>query len=300
MRVRRLGPLEVSVVGLGCIRFGRGVDEAETKAVVDAALDVGVTFFDTADRYGGPGESERLLGNVLCGRRDQVVLATKFGMTMGDGVERRGTRDYLRDSIEGSLRRLQTDYVDLYQHHEEDTGTPLEETFAALDELVDEGKILAYGTSNYRPETLERARSIAGPAYVSEQSEYSWLDRRAEADLLPACERLGLSFIPHSPIGSGLLTGQIRHDRPPTEGSRLHGHDIPEHAFEVVEKLTAWAEAHGVSLLEVAIGGLAAVSPVATVIPGATKPEQVRANAAAGEWVPTEDEFDELRAVQVA
>jgi aryl-alcohol dehydrogenase-like predicted oxidoreductase len=292
----------VSVVGLGCIRFGRGVDEAETKAVVDAALDVGVTFFDTADRYGGPGESERLLGNALRGRRDRVVLATKFGMTMGDGVERRGTREYMRRSIEGSLRRLQTDHVDLYQHHEEDTGTPLEETFAALDELVAEGKILAYGTSNYRTETLERARSIAGPAYVSEQSEYSWLDRRAEADLLPACERLGLCFIPHSPIGSGLLTGKVRRDRPPAEGARLHGHDIPEHEFEVVEGLTAWAEAeaHGVSLLEVAIGGLAAVSPVASVIPGATKPEQVRANAAAGEWVPTEDELDELRAVQVA
>ena len=185
MRVRKLGPLEVSVVGLGCISFGRRLDEAGTKAVVDAALDVGVTFFDTADRYGGPGGSESLVGNVLRGRRDRVVLATKFGMTMGDGVERRGTREYMRRSIEGSLGRLQTDHVDLYQHHEEYPGTPLEETFAALDELVADGKILAYGTSNYRPETLERARSIAGTAYVSEQSEYSWLDRRAEADLLP-------------------------------------------------------------------------------------------------------------------
>ena len=137
-------------------------------------------------------------------------------------------------------------------------------------------------------------------AYVSEQGEYSWLDRRAEADLLPTCERLGLSFIPHSPIGSGLLTGKIRRDRPPTEGTRLDGHDISEHEFEVVERLSAWAEAHGVSLLEVGIGGLAAVSPVATVIPGATMPEQVRANAAAGEWVPTEEELDELRTVQVA
>jgi aryl-alcohol dehydrogenase-like predicted oxidoreductase len=297
VRVRKLGPLEVSVVGLGCISFGRRLDEAATKAVVDAALDVGVTFFDTADRYGGPGESERLLGNVLRGRRDQVVLATKFGMTMGDGVERRGTRDYMRHSIEGSLRRLQTDHLDLYQHHEEDTGTPLEETFAALDELVAEGKTLAYGTSNYRPETLERARSIAGPAYISEQSEYSWLDRRAEADLLPACEHLGLCFIPHSPIGSGLLTGTVRRDRPPAEGTRLRGHHISEHDLERVERLVAWAEAHGVSLLEVAIGGLAAVSPVATVIPGATKPDQVRANAAAGEWVPTEEELNELRAV---
>ena len=287
----------MSVVGLGCNNFGRRVDEAGTRAVVDAALDVGVTFFDTADRYGGPGESERLLGNVLRGRRDRVVLATKFGMTMGDGVERRGTRDYVRHSVEGSLRRLQTDHVDLYQHHEEDPGTPLGETFAALDELVDEGKILAYGTSNYRPETLERATSIAGPAYVAEQSEYSWLDRRAEADLLPTCERLGLGFIPHSPIGSGLLTGAIRRDRPPAAGTRLHGQHIPEQELERVETLTAWAEVHGVSLLEVAIGGLAAVSPVATVIPGATKPEQVRANAAAGGWVPTEEEVNELLAL---
>jgi aryl-alcohol dehydrogenase-like predicted oxidoreductase len=297
VRVRKLGLLEVSVVGLGCNNLGRRVDEAGTKAVVDAALDVGVTFFDTADRYGGPGESERLLGKVLRSRRDLVVLATKFGMTMGDGVERRGTREYMRHSIEGSLRRLQTDHVDLYQHHEEDPGTPLEETFAGLDELVDEGKILAYGTSNYRPETLERAGSIAGPAYVSEQSEYSWLDRRAEAELLPTCERLGLGFIPHSPIGSGLLTGTIRRDRPPAEGTRLYGHDISEKDLEVAESLADWAEAHGVSLLEVAIGGLAAVSPVATVIPGATKPEQVRANAAAGEWVPTEEELNELGAV---
>jgi aryl-alcohol dehydrogenase-like predicted oxidoreductase len=300
VRVRKLGPLGVSVVGLGCNNFGRRLDEAGTKAVVDAALDAGVTFFDTADRYGGPGGSETLLGNVLHERRDRVVLATKFGMTMGDGVERRGTREHMRRSIEGSLRRLQTDYVDLYQHHEEDPGTPLEETFGALDELVQEAKILAYGTSNYRPESLERARSIAGPAYVSEQSEYSWLDRRAEADLLPTCERLGLCFIPHSPIGSGLLTGMIRRERPPAEGTRLHGHHISEQELELVERLAAWAEAHGVSLLEVAIGGLAAVSPVATVIPGATKAEQVRANAAAGEWVPTEEELDELRAIHVA
>ena len=300
MRVRKLGSEGASLRPSAATSFGRRLDEAGTKAVVDAALDVGVTFFDTADRYGGPGGSEGLLGKVLRGRRDRVVLATKFGMTMGDGVERRGRREYLRRSIEGSLRRLQTDYVDLYQHHEEDPDTPLEETFAALDELVAEGKILAYGTSNYKPETLERARSIACPAYVSEQSEYSWLDRRAEADLLPTCERLGLCFIPHSPIGSGLLTGTIGRERPPAEGTRLHGHDIPEHELELVEKLTAWVEAHGVSLLEVAIGGLAAVSPVATVIPGATKPEQVRANAAAGEWVPTEEELKELRAVRVA
>jgi aryl-alcohol dehydrogenase-like predicted oxidoreductase len=295
MRTRKLGPLDVSIVGLGCINFGRRVAEGETRVVVDAALDAGVAFFDTADRYGGPGGSETALGKALRGRRDRVVLGTKFGMPMGNGVERRGTRDYVRHSIEGSLRRLQTDHIDLYQHHEEDPGTPLEETFAALDELVHEGKILAYGTSNYRPETLERARSIAGPAYVSEQSEYSWLDRMAEATMLPTCERLRLGFIPYFPLAGGLLTGKVGRDRGPAEGTRLHGREIAESQFEQVERLTGWVQTHGVSLLDVAIRGLVAVPPVVSVIAGASKPEQVRANAAAGAWLPTPDELHELR-----
>jgi aryl-alcohol dehydrogenase-like predicted oxidoreductase len=297
VRLRKLGPLEVSVVGLGTNNFGWRVDEDGTRAVVDAALDAGVTFVDTSDTYGNKGGSETFLGRVLAGRRDRVVLATKFGKPMGDGAERRGTRDYIRHSIEGSLRRLQTDHVDLYQHHEEDPGTPLEETFGALDELVAEGKIRAYGTSNYEPETLERAKAIAGPAYVSEQGHYSWLERDAERELLPACERLGLGFIPYFPLASGLLTGKVRRGRPPEEGTRLHGRDVDEAELERVERLAAWAEAHGVTLLDVAVGGLAAVSPVASVIAGATKPEQVRANAAAGEWVPAAGELDELLAL---
>src|SRR6266536_821839 len=195
MRTRRLGPLEVSVVGLGTNNFGWRVDETGTRAVVDAAIESGVTFVDTADTYGNKGGSESFSGSALAGRRDRVVLATKFGKPMNDGVERRGTREYIRASIDGSLRRLQTDHVDLYQHHEEDPGTPLEETFGALDELVAEGTILAYGTSNYGAETLERAKAVAGPEYVSEQSHYSWLGREAEAELLPTCERLGLGFI---------------------------------------------------------------------------------------------------------
>ena len=222
VRVRKLGPLEVSVVGLGCNNFGRRLDEAGTKAVVDAALDVGVTFFDTADRYGGQGGSESLLGKVLRGRRDRVVLATKFGMTMGDGVERRGRREYLRRSIEGSLRRLQTDYVDLYQHHEEDPDTPLEETFAALDELVAEGKILAYGTSNYNPETLERPPSIAGPAYVSEQSES--LVARSPGQGGPAAGLRVARLVLHPALADGrdgLLTGKIHREPPEAEGTRL-------------------------------------------------------------------------------
>jgi aryl-alcohol dehydrogenase-like predicted oxidoreductase len=297
MRTRNLGPLDVTVVGLGCNNFGGRLDEAATRAVVDAALDAGVTFVDTADIYGSHGGSEELLGRVLAGRRDQVVLATKFGKPMGNGAERRGSASYIRAALEASLRRLQTDTVDLYQHHEEDTETPLEETIGTLDELVREGKIRAYGSSNYRLESLERAHEIAQETYVSEQSEYSWLERSAEDELLPTCERLGLGFIPFFPLASGLLTGKVSRDRAPAEGTRLHGRTIDDADLDRVEQLTAWAEAHGVSLLDVAIGGLAAVSPVVSVIAGATKPEQVRANAQAGAWVPSDDELAELRAL---
>jgi aryl-alcohol dehydrogenase-like predicted oxidoreductase len=297
MRTRRLGPLEVTVVGLGTNNFGGRVDEAGTRAVVDAALDAGVAFFDTADIYGNKGGSEELLGRVLQGRRDRVVLATKFGKPMGDGVERRGRREYIRSALDASLRRLQTEVVDLYQHHEEDEGTPLEETIGTLEELVREGKIRAYGTSNYRPETLERAKALASDAYVSEQSEYSWLRRDAEADLLPDCRRLGLGFIPFFPLASGLLTGKVSRDDPPQPGTRLHGRDISDADLDRVERLRTWAGAHGVSLLDVAVGGLLAVEPVVSVIAGATKPEQVRANAAAGAWEPSADELAELQAL---
>jgi aryl-alcohol dehydrogenase-like predicted oxidoreductase len=284
----------VTVVGLGCNNFGGRLDEAGTKAVVDAALDAGVTFFDTADVYGNQGGSETVLGRLLQGRRDQVVLATKFGGDMGDGATRRGSRDYILRALDASLQRLQTDVIDLYQHHREDPDTPVEETVGTLDELVEQGTILAYGTSNYQPVNLERAKAVAGPGYVSEQSEYSWLMRDAEAELLPTCERLGLGFIPYFPLASGLLTGKVARDNPPAEGTRLHGREISDQQLDGVEALRAWAEAHGVSLLDVAIGGLLAVPPVVSVIAGATKPEQVRANAAAGAWEPTRAELDEL------
>jgi aryl-alcohol dehydrogenase-like predicted oxidoreductase len=295
VRTRRLGPLEVSVVGLGTNNVGGRIDETETRAVVDAALASGITFFDTADIYGGKGGSEELLGRVLVGRRERVVLATKFGKPMDDGAERRGTREYIRRALEASLRRLRTDVIDLYQHHEEDEGTPLEETIGALEELVAEGTIRAYGTSNYRPQSLERAKALASDAYVSEQSEYSWLRRDAERELLPACERLGLGFIPYFPLANGLLTGKVSRDRPPEPGTRLHGRAISDEDLERLERLRAWAEQQGVTLLDVAIGGLAAVRPIVSVIAGATKPEQVRANAAAGAWEPTPAQLDELR-----
>ena len=297
MRTRKLGRLDVTVVGLGCNQFGGRLDAAATRGVVDAALDAGITFFDTADIYGGGGGSEQVLGLALEGRRDRVVLATKFGKPMGDGFERRGAPAYIRRCLDASLQRLRTDVIDLYQHHEEDEGTPVEETIGTLEELVAEGKIRAYGTSNYRVETLERMKTLASGAFVSEQSEYSWLRRAAESDLLPACERLGLGFIPYFPLARGLLTGKVSADRPPAEGTRLYHADIPAEDLEKTERLRGWAAGHGVSLLEVAIGGLAAVPAVASVIAGATSGDQVRANAAAGSWEPTAAQLAELRSL---
>ena len=287
--------LQVSVVGLGCNNFGRRIDLEATRAVVDAALEAGVTFFDTSDTYGNQGGSEELIGRALQGRRDRVVLATKWGKPMGDGAERRGSRDYILRAVEASLLRLQTDVVDLYQHHEEDPETPLEETVATVEQLVADGTVRAWGTSNYRPGTLERVRALASDAFVSEQSEYSLLRRDAESELLPACARLGLGFIPYFPLASGLLTGKVSRESPPAEGTRLHGREISDADLSQVEALSAWADKHGRSLLELAIGGLLAVEPIVSVIAGATKPEQVRANAAAGEWAPSAAQLAELR-----
>jgi aryl-alcohol dehydrogenase-like predicted oxidoreductase len=269
MRTRKLGPLDVSVVGLGCNNFGRAVDETGTQLVVDAAIESGVTLLDTADIYGNKGGSETLLGKALIGRRDKVVLATKFGNDMGLGVERHGSRDYIHAAIRASLERLQTDHVDLYQHHIEDPGTSLEETFGALKELVDEGLVLAVGTSNYEPANVERAAAIAaeiGLPYVSEQSEYSWLERSAEAELLPACRRLGIGFIPYFPLASGLLTGKVSREHPPAEGTRLYGRELDDAKLDRVEELRTWAEEHGHSLLDLAIGGLLTRKPVTSVI----------------------------------
>jgi aryl-alcohol dehydrogenase-like predicted oxidoreductase len=297
MRTRRLGPLEVSVVGLGCNNFGGRIDEAASRAVIDAALDAGVTFFDTADVYGNGGGSEEIIGRALGDGRDRVVLATKFGKPMGDGATRRGSREYILRALDASLERLQTDTIDLYQHHEEDPDTPLEETIQTLDELVAKGPIRAYGTSNYAPETLEAAKAIAGPGYVSEQSEYSLLARDAERQLLGTCTQVGLEFIPYFPLASGLLTGKVSRDNSPQPGTRLYGRTIDDGDLERVEGLSAWADERGVTLLEVAIGTLLATEPVVSVIAGATRPEQVRANAAAGNWEPSADDLVAIRHV---
>jgi aryl-alcohol dehydrogenase-like predicted oxidoreductase len=288
------------VVGLGCNNFGGRIGADETKAVVDAALDAGVTFFDTADVYGGGGDSETLLGRFLAGRRDRVVLATKFGNDMGDGEAARGSRDYIRRALDDSLTRLQTDWIDLYQYHRPDGVTPLEETLGALDELVQEGKVRAIGSSNFTAELVEEAHSLADDCdlspFASEQSQYSWLRRDAERALLPACERLGVEFIPYFPLASGLLTGKYRRGQPAPEGTRLHGREIDQADYDRIERLESFAQERGVSLLDVAIGGLAAVPGVVSVIAGATRPEQVRANAAAGSWEPSADDFAAIRA----
>ena len=301
MRARRLGSsdLEVTVVGLGCNNFGGRIDEAAAREVIDAALDAGVTFFDTADVYGNRGGSEEIIGRALGSRRDQVVLATKFGHDLGDGETARGSRPYIRKAVEASLRRLRTDRIDLYQYHRPDGVTPLEETLEALHELVQEGTVRAIGSSNFTPAMVEEAAAIAADRgltpFVSEQSEYSWLRRGAEDSLLPACERLGVGFIPYFPLASGLLTGKYEKGRPAPEGTRLAGRELADDDLDAVERLRAFGERHGASLLEVAIGGLAAVPGVASVIAGATKAEQVRANAAAGAWEPSADALAELR-----
>ncbi len=294
----------MSAVGLGCNNFGMRVDLEGTRAVVDAALEAGVTLLDTADIYGNRGGSEQLLGEVLEGRRDRVLLATKFGGDMGDGTEARGSRDYIRKAIEGSLRRLRTDYVDLYQYHTPDGVTPFEETFAALDELVQEGKVRYVGHSNLEAsqveeiDTLARERGIARP--VSAQNQYSLLRREAEEELLPTCERLGIGVLPYFPLASGLLTGKYRRGEPRPEGTRLSGRDgvFTDETFDRLEAVERYAAERGVTMLEVAIGGLLAQPAVASVIAGATKPEQVRANVAAGEWEPTPADVEALAALR--
>jgi aryl-alcohol dehydrogenase-like predicted oxidoreductase len=304
VQTRRLGKdgPEVSVVGLGCNNFGGRVDLAGTRAVVDAALDAGVTLFDTADIYGNKGGSESFLGEVLEGRRDRVVLATKFGGDMGDGTEARGSREYIRKAIDASLQRLRTDYVDLYQYHTPDHVTPYGETFAALGELVQEGKVRYVGHSNLSAEDIEEIDERVGRSArpVSAHNQYSLLRREAEDDLLPTCERLGIGVLPYFPLASGLLTGKYKRGEPTPEGTRLSGRGevFTDETFDKLEALEAYAGERGVTLLDVAVGGLLAQPAVASVIAGATKPEQVRANAAAGEWQPSADDLAALNALR--
>jgi aryl-alcohol dehydrogenase-like predicted oxidoreductase len=292
--------LEVSIVGLGCNNFGRRVDLEGTRAVVDAALEHGVTFFDTADIYGGRGRSEELLGEVLEGRRDGVVLATKFGMDMADGATRRGSRDYVHHSIEGSLRRLRTDVVDYYWFHQPDEQTPIAETLGALDELVRAGTVRAIGASNFSASQIEEADTVARERgftrFSAIQNEYSLLEREAEREVLPTCERLGLGFVPYFPLASGLLTGKYKRGQPGPAGARLSGRAeiASDEQFRLLDALAGYASQRGISMTTLAIGALLARPVVSSVIAGATKPEQVAANASAAHWVPSDADREEL------
>jgi aryl-alcohol dehydrogenase-like predicted oxidoreductase len=301
MKKRRIGSdgPEVTVVGLGCNNFGTRLDAGKTKEVVDAALEAGVTLFDTADTY-GQGKSEEHLGKALGATREDVVVATKWGKEMDDGPDvPRGSRSYIRWACEQSLRRLGTGYIDLYQMHEPDSATPIEVTLDALAELVDEGKVRFVGSSNFDVAQIDEADRVARergvPRFVSAQNRYS-LIHREPPELLETCVRLGVGVLPFFPLESGLLTGKYRRGEAAPEGTRLAGRDdrLTDEVFDEVERLERFAEERGVSLLDVAIGGLAALPAIASVIAGATKPEQVRANVAAGEWEPSPEDVQAL------
>jgi aryl-alcohol dehydrogenase-like predicted oxidoreductase len=303
MRTRSLGDggPEVSVVGLGTNNFGRRCDYEQTLAVIEAALDAGVTLIDTADIY-SQGTSEEFIGRALEGRRDRAVIATKFGQAMDERPEeRRGSPDYIRWAVEGSLRRLRTEVIDVYQIHVPDPETPIEETLGALDELVDAGKVRWIGSSNFSAEQIDAAEEVARGngfhRFVSVQNHYSLVEREPEDDVLPLCERLGIGFLPYFPLASGLLTGKYRRGEEAAEG-RLAGREIPDERWDRAEGLQRYAVERGVSLLDVAVGGLLAMPAVTSVIAGATKPEQVRANVSAGEWEPGADDVEALRALR--
>lgn len=300
METRRIGPLEVSLVGLGCNNFGRRIDAAAAEDVTLAALDAGVTLFDTADVYGDT-RSEELLGAALAGRRDEAVIATKFGMEL-DETRRGAHPDYVRSACEDSLRRLGVAHIDLYQLHRPDPDVPIEETLGALGGLVDAGKVRAIGHSNLGAPELDAAdaagRSAGDVRFVSAQDEWSLLARDLERDRLPTIERLGLAVLPYYPLASGLLTGKYRAGEDPDPTWRIA--DYPEDRREasladdrlaVVERLREFATERGRSLLELAFSWLASHEVVASVIAGATTPEQVTANVTAVGWEPTDDDL---------
>ncbi|HJP77297.1 MAG TPA: aldo/keto reductase [Pseudonocardiaceae bacterium] len=307
MRYRTLGNsgLLVSVVGLGCNNFGVRIDNDKAREVVDAALDAGVTLLDTADIYGEIGGSEEALGDILKGRRDKVVLATKFGfqptdMGYGPSAGAKAGRKYIRRAVEESLRRLRTDHIDLYQLHSPDPLTPIAETIAALSELVAEGKVRYLGNSNFSgwqiAEAAHVAKEIGGVPFISAQNHWSLLEREAEKEVVPAARHYGLGVLPFFPLANGLLTGKVRRGAGIPEGTRLAGrkHLVTDERLDTVERLIEWGQQHDRTLLEIAIGGLAAQPGCSSVIAGATSGEQVIANAKAGEWEPTAEQLAEL------
>jgi aryl-alcohol dehydrogenase-like predicted oxidoreductase len=299
MELRALGSLRISAVGLGCNNFGMRIDAAATERVVHAALDAGINFFDTADIYGAT-TSEEFLGRALAGRRDRAIVATKFGMAVDE--KRRGARpEYVRQAVEDSLKRLGTNYVDLYQLHQPDPDVPIADTLGALNDLVRAGKVKEIGCSNFSVERLEEAARAPAPGaarFVSVQNEYSLLHREPEAGVLTACEHLGMAFLPYFPLASGLLTGKYRPGKPAPQDSRLSlswtARFTTERNVQIAEALKAFALERQHTLLELAVSWLAAQPPVASVIAGATSPEQVRANAAAVTWSLNREELAEI------
>ena len=311
MEYRYLGNtgLQVSVVGVGCNNFGMRCDAAAAQAVVAAALDAGVNFFDTADVYGGAGKSEEMLGQAIKGLdRTQIVVATKFSAPMGEGGLMRGaSRRHIYNAVDASLRRLGTDYIDLYQQHGPDANTPVEETLRALDDLVRAGKVRYIGCSNYSGWQVADAswtsRHHGLNTFVSAQNLYSLIDRRIERELVPSCERFGLSILPYFPLASGLLTGKYRRDEAPPQGTRLANMGergeamLSQQNFDMVDKLTDFAETNGHTILELAMSWLAKKPYIGSVIAGATSAEQVKQNVAAAQWELTdaqEQKVDEL------
>jgi aryl-alcohol dehydrogenase-like predicted oxidoreductase len=309
MRYRTLGDsgLLVSAVGLGCNNFGGRLDVGRTRAVVDAAIDEGITLLDTAETYGGAGASELALGEVLRGRRDRVVLATKFGhqsadMGYGPAAGAKGSRSYIKIAVEKSLTRLKTDYIDLYQLHTPDPVTPVEETLAALDDLVTEGKVRYLGHSNLAgwqlADAAHAALSSGRTPFISAQNHWSLLERDAEKEVVPAALHFGVGVLPFFPLANGLLTGKVRKGQDVPANSRLaeprRAGYVTDAKLDRVESLISWGQEQGVSILEIAIGGLAAQPGCTSVIAGATSPEQVKANAAAGAWEPTREQLEAI------
>lgn len=299
MHLRSIGSLRVSVVGLGCNNFGMRIDEAATHRVVHAALDAGINFFDTADIYGAT-RSEEFLGRALAGKRDQALIATKFGMAVDE--QRKGARpEYVRQACEDSLKRLGTDYIDLYQLHQPDPAVPIADTLGAMNDLVQAGKVKEIGCSNFSAEQLDEAARATKPGaarFVSVQNEYSLLHREPEKSVLPACERMELAFLPYFPLASGLLTGKYERGRGAPKDSRLSlpwtSRFTSEKNVRIAEALKAFAASRGHSLLQLAFSWLASRPHVASVIAGATSPEQVQANATAANWSLTREELAEI------
>jgi aryl-alcohol dehydrogenase-like predicted oxidoreductase len=285
MEKRKIGPLEVTVVGLGCNNFGGRLDVEQTRTVVDTAIDSGINFFDTADIY-GKTKSEEFLGEVLKGRRDKIIIATKFGMEIDEN--HKGARpEYVIQACEDSLRRLQMDHIDLYQLHAPDPTVPIADTLGTLDQLVQQGKVRQIGCSNFDAAQLQEAKAAAkGAHFVSVQNEYSMLHREPELGVLDECEREHLAFLPYFPLASGLLSGKYRKNKSLPEGTRIQDGSkwlTPEN-LDKVEELIAYVDTQGHTILELAFAWLLAKEVVVSVIAGATKPEQIQKNAAAGAW----------------